>query len=765
MSLRLRMTLLAGACVLPAIFLLATSQWQLRQARESEVRREIAELAQSEANEIGTIIGGARKFLSALERTPPILEHNAPLCSAWLARLRRDYPSYATIRADDLSGRTFCSSDPGRAAFEGGTVHFETALRTRGFAVGAYSLSPLTCAPELPLARSILADDGTVLGVLVVAIDLHWLAQDLAAKLPPDAEVTVVDRDNVVLARVTTNETATTTGVTTNQQAEGDDWIVARAPVGQDGAELQVIAARPKQAAFAVLHRTTREGAVLIVAALALAFIAAGWIGRHFISAPIEALLSTTERLRQGSFSARTELVGGTSELSRLGVGLNALAEALEEREAARVDAEDRLRQFNATLEQRVAQRTQALAEANQRLAAESEERQRTEAALAQVQKLDAIGKLTGGVAHDFNNLLAAMLGSLELALNRVDEPRLRRLLTVAQQAGQRGAKLTAHLLAFSRKQDLVLRPVDMNAIIIGMTDMVTRTLGPLVRFRLDLTDDLCPAMADPVQLEVALLNLAVNARDAMPSGGTLSFRTRNVHLAEAPRTAAALAPGDYAMVAVIDTGEGMSADVRDKAFEPFYTTKGPGKGTGLGLSLVHGFAHQAGGSITIDSTPGKGTAISLYLPRAVAAVAEDTATRLDTPATMSRLSVLLVDDDAGVRETVREMLHSLGHDVIEAPGGPAALTLLREAGPFDLLLADYAMPGMTGAQLAAEAATLRPELRVLLITGYVDADALRSWSDRGRPVLKKPLTRSDLAAALCVAMAHAPDGTVDKDA
>src|SRR6185312_536461 len=251
-------------------------------------------------------------------------------------------------------------------------------------------------------------------------------------------------------------------------------------------------------------------------------------------------------------------LTGEGSELGRLGRALNALAFALEERQQEQHVAETQLLELAASLEHRVDERTQDLATANERLAAEAEERQRAQATLAQAQKLDAIGQLTGGVAHDFNNLLAAILGSLEIALKRTEEPRLHRLLTVARQAAERGAKLTTHMLAFSRKQDLVLQPVDVNGVISGMRDLLRRTLGPMVRMSDDLAAELWPAVADPVQLEVALLNLAVNARDAMPEGGALTFRTRNVTTAEAAGGQAAMASGDYVMVTVSDTGQGM---------------------------------------------------------------------------------------------------------------------------------------------------------------------------------------------------------------
>ena len=738
MSLRLRIILLAGCCLLPAALLLAGSQWQLRQARESEVRRALFELAASEASEIETTIDGARQFLTALQRTPAIMDRNAPLCSAWLARLRRDYPAYTSIRADSVSGRVFCSSDPGQAGFDGDAPYFQSALE-HGFAVGFYSLSR-SGHPELPLGLRITDYDGVTLGVLAIGLDLGSLGQDLQSQLPADATVTVLDGTGSTLVSLPRSRPAQEPGT------------VDRGPMLQSsvtlGSGLKVIAERPERSAFAVLDRTTRVGALLIAAALLLVCIFADWFGRRFIRAPVNRMLTTTDKLHRGDFSARTGFSTGRSELAKLSAGLDALAEELENRQNAQYDTERQLRELATTLELRVADRTRALLDANQRLMQETEQRQQIQNELSQAQKLDALGRLTGGVAHDFNNLLTAVLGSLEIVSRRVQDPKLTRLLDIAMQAARRGAELTAHMLAFSRKQDLVLRPVDINATVSGMRGLLTRTLGKTVRVNYDLAEDLWHATADSVQLEVALLNLAINARDAMPGGGSLLFRTRNICALEGPHSLAAPTPGEYTMVAVIDTGEGMPPEVQSKVFDPFFTTKGVGKGTGLGLSMVYGFTRQVGGTVTIDSSPGKGTAIGLYLPRAPmdaeAAVSEPVEAE-----PMEPLSVLLLDDDDMAREAIAAMLRELGHRVTEAADGASALDLARESDTFDIALADFAMPEMNGVRFAAELSTFRPNLPVLLVTGYTDRDALDGWLEQGGRTLPKPFNRSALTREL----------------
>jgi signal transduction histidine kinase/ActR/RegA family two-component response regulator len=763
MSLRLRLMLLAAICVLPAALLLVVTQFQLRRERESEVRREIAEVARSEADHVAGIIQGASQLLSALALSPAIRDRNAPYCSALLSRLMREHAYYAAISADDADGRSFCTSEPGKATFEGDRGYFHTAVAQRGFVVGEYGTSPLSKGPVLPVAQAIIAPEGNLLGVLVLSLNLDEVMHGLAARLPAKTALTIVDRNMTVVlqivdgtgpegpAALTQFLLAPPSGQPTIADiTDGADRaaIMARAPVGDGASGLQVVAARDRDIAFQSLSETTRDGAILIGVALALAVLTAAWVARRFVQRPIRELLGAADRLRDGDFGFRMTGTAGRSELARFGQGLNELAGVLEERERARVAAEGQLRELAATLEERVEQRTRELAEANARAAAETVERQRTEAELAQSQKLEAVGKLTGGVAHDFNNLLTAIMGTVELAMERVADANVKRLLAVAMQAAERGARLTRQMLAFSRKQDLTLQPVDINAAIIGMSDLLRRTIGAMVQIELDLADDLWLAMTDQVQLEVALLNLAVNAQDAMLEGGSLRLRSRNVTVVTTSQALPALQPGDYAMLTVSDTGHGMPAEVVANAFEPFFTTKEPSKGTGLGLSMVYGFARQAGGSATIESCVGKGTSVSIYLPRARAL--PDQKVQLLVSAAGSRpMRILLTDDDEGARVATKEMLADLGHDVVEAEDGPAALECLRTDGPFDLLIVDFAMPGMTGTDVAAQALDDVPDLAILFMTGYADSDRLRSWSERGYRTLSKPFHVAELAIAL----------------
>ena len=372
------------------------------------------------------------------------------------------------------------------------------------------------------------------------------------------------------------------------------------------------------------------------------------------------------------------------------------------------------------------------------RLRAEAQEQ------AVQGRKMEAIEQLTGGVAHDFNNLLAAVMGSVELAERKVTDERVLRLLRNAMQAAQRGARLTEQLLAFSLRQPLEARPVDLNGVLSAMAEQLHRTLGGGTAVVTRLAADLWPALADGHRVELAVLNLATNARDALQGGGEIWIETENLP-ADAPRPGTVPA-GDLVVLTVADTGEGMAPEVLARAFEPFFTTKPQGKGTGLGLAQVYGTARQLGGAITLRSRPGEGTTASVYLPRAEGVAHADVTRSQEREHAIGATRILVVDDDSQVRAVAVTLLEELGYEVVEAGGGPEALRLLREGDRIDMLLTDYAMPGMTGSELVAQALAHDPALGVLMMTGYADAAALPSGVV---PVLRKPFALDDLRAAV----------------
>ena len=423
------------------------------------------------------------------------------------------------------------------------------------------------------------------------------------------------------------------------------------------------------------------------------------------------------------------------------------------------------LEQFNADLERRVEERTAELRKFNEELELRINERTRErELALAQLfeaQKMDTIGRLTGGVAHDFNNLLMAVLGSLKLLEKRLpDDPQMRRLLQNALQGADRGKALTQRLLAFSRRQELKPEAVDVTRLMTGMEELLKRAVGHGIACHVELPTDLPPILADANQLELALLNVALNARDAMPAGGTIKISAvaqtvgaRGVKAwlhADSPETSAPNLPaGEYVLITVIDTGEGMDAATLAKATEPFFTTKGPGKGTGLGLSMVQGLAAQSGGLLRIQSEVGAGTVVELWLPKAKSVPAP--VTRLPETAVPSvaitPCKVLIVDDDVLVMTGTSAMVQDLGHTAIEAQSAAEALGLLSSGVRVDVVLTDHAMPSMTGLQLAECIQERYPGLPIILATGY--AELPNDPMILGIPRLAKPCTQLEIATAI----------------
>lgn len=372
--------------------------------------------------------------------------------------------------------------------------------------------------------------------------------------------------------------------------------------------------------------------------------------------------------------------------------------------------------------------------------------------ALFQSQKMDAIGQLTGGVAHDFNNLLMAIIGSIELLKKRIpDHPKVTPLLDNAMQGAKRGAALTQRLLAFARKQDLNLRSIDLPALVRGMTDLLRRTIGPLIVIETRMPEALAAVQADANQLELALLNLTMNARDAMPNGGSIVIAAREEIVADGG-PAGPLAPGRYVCLSVTDSGEGMDEATLKRAAEPFFTTKGIGKGTGLGLSMVHGLAEQSGGRLALSSKKGEGTTAELWLPLAEATAAQGDAARARNAgqAATRPLTVLAVDDDRLVLMNTVAMLEEMGHTVLEATSGHQALEILRQHATLDLLITDEAMPQMTGLQLAKTVQAERPGLPIILATGYAEVPR-----ESTLPKLSKPFFQEDLVRAVAAAVHH----------
>lgn len=470
----------------------------------------------------------------------------------------------------------------------------------------------------------------------------------------------------------------------------------------------------------------------------------------RFAEAPLLPALLQAEAARLASSglvraareaTERATKLAGALDRARAEVGNKAieLSAAL-----SRADSLNReLSQLNQTLEQRVAD--------------EIQERMQVEEALRQAQKMEAIGQLTGGVAHDFNNLLTVIMGSLDSIRRQLDDPakeldvaRLRRLQGMAFQGAERAATLTSRLLAFARRQPLKPEPIDVDKLTTGLSDLLRRTLGERIALQTVSAPGLWLARADRAELESVLVNVAINARDAMPDGGKLTIETANVWLDEnyVGALIEPVPPGQYVMLAVADTGHGMDRDTLDRVFEPFFTTKEVGKGTGLGLSQVYGFVRQSGGHIRIYSEPGAGTTIKLYLPRETDLSTEALAPALEIVADGGSETILVVEDHDGLREYSTSVLRELGYCVLESAEGGEALELLRTRADVQLLFTDVVLPGLNGRQLADEALLVRPDLKVLFTTGYTrNAIVHNGQLDHGVDLISKPFTFAALAA------------------
>ncbi|SDT60931.1 ATP-binding protein [Pseudomonas prosekii] len=438
------------------------------------------------------------------------------------------------------------------------------------------------------------------------------------------------------------------------------------------------------------------------------------FLERPFHPVTLISLVTTALRGRRRQYEARDRLIDLSQSEQRLQITLE-------------------------TLEQQVEERTAQL--------------RHNEEALRQSQKMEAVGQLTGGIAHDFNNMLTGIIGSLELLRRRLARGRtedLDGLIDLGVTSANRAAGLTHRLLAFSRRQSLDSKPVEMNALVTSMGELLQRSINETIQLDMQLNEKLWVAEADPNQLESALLNLVLNARDAMPDGGKLTVKTFNQHLDAAfTETHGNLQPGDYVVLSVTDTGCGMPQSTISRAFDPFFTTKPIGQGTGLGLSMIYGFSKQSRGHVTIESEVGKGTTVNLYLPRNINDLVQDALVSIEqAPYALDGETVLIVEDDPAVRVLVSAVLSELGYAFVEAGDADSAVPILDSDQRIDLLISDVGLPGMNGRQLAEIGRQYRPDLKVLFITGYAEHAAVRGgFLDPGMQMITKPFTFDLLTA------------------
>ncbi len=735
MSLRTRLLILVIAAMLVPAILVGL---RFVQNRTSDINAALANLSASAKDISGDLdekIQGTAQLHYGLARARDLDTRDKAACSAFLSAVREEYRQFTGILTINPDGSLFCNSlRTDRTLDLRDRTYFKQALVAKDVVTLEPVFGRLTGISVLQIAYPVRQESGELKFILLASFNLQKFAEYHDKRLSGETKILLVDKKGTIMVAPDEKDWTERAGATianselfrfaaeldgrplrevTDRNGRTHVWAVARSPLGRD-AGLYILVGRSKGSLLAAANtRLYEDLAILAVASLLL--LAGVWLlATMSVGRQVGRLAAMATKLGLGDLSARIAPPHPRGELGGLMTLLNGTAKSLER------------------------QRT-AIDELNQKL--------------TQSQKMEAMGQLTGGVAHDFNNLLTVILGNAEhLAEKLAAHKELHDIAENIATAAERGSDLTRSLLAFARKQPLMPRDIDIGQKIVSMEPLLRRTLAEHIECEFGLDANLWQASVDPGQLASALLNLVLNARDAMPSGGKLTVTVQNISLSESDVDVnGQTRPGDYVMVAVTDTGTGMTADVAGRAFEPFFTTKDVGKGTGLGLSMVYGFAQQSGGAMQIRSEPGFGTAVRLFFPRLATRHASAAPPAGQHAKPTGSETILVVEDDDMVRSYVESELKALGYSVVVTRNGPAALAILRGPEKIDLLFTDVVMPGgMFGTELAKEAARLRPNLKIVLTSGYSEhpVDAIDGDGCEVR-ILNKPYRQHDLAAIL----------------
>ncbi|MXQ13376.1 hybrid sensor histidine kinase/response regulator [Microvirga makkahensis] len=684
-SVRLHRLLLVASLLVPAVVFLAAAAWnraEVLRDNEETITRTTAilhEHARKVLDTVELVLGRVEDHIQNMT-----LEEIASLeTSGFLQRLKVPLEQVVSIWIADAAGRVLAGSqhwDPAItiAGREWFEVHRE---RDAGTYISAAFEGKATRTLSFAISRRRSTPEGHFAGTIHIALSPEYFSRFFQEVFPPGTHTaSLIRQDGTILAR--------------------SPMSSLNMRLGPESPLMRSIATQPDEGTFSGISTTDGEDRF--------------YAYRRVAPYPVYVISGVDVDAVFGRWYRNLAVyatVAGLSALTLLLVSWLALRRAEAEQVAL----------------------VQLRHESEQRLAAEQR--------LLQAQKMESIGQLTGGIAHDFNNLLAVILGNLDLLRKRITDERAKRLLEGAIQGAQRGAALTQRLLAFSRRQDLTPQAVDVPRLVAGMTDLLSRSLGPSIKIATWFPADLPPVKVDPNQLEMALLNLAVNARDAMTVSGKITISAR----AEDVEQDNVLSPGAYVCVCVSDTGMGMDAATLARAIEPFFTTKGVGKGTGLGLSMIHGLAVQSGGTLRLKSEVGKGTTAEIWLPQGEPVSEIRPCHERERPARRA-CTVLLVEDDPLVMMGTAAMLEDLGHTVAEASSGEAALSILRTDVSIDLVVTDHAMPGMTGLELAERIRTKWPSMPILLASGHAE---LPERAGLAIPRLTKPFQRDELENAI----------------
>jgi len=766
-NLLVRLAWIVAAAAAPALLVLVFLQLDMEQASMSHLSNEEMRQANTTEADFISVIDGVRELSASIAQAASVQARSTG-CQASLDALAAAMPRYGLIAVIDDTGKPICATPMPMLAALTPMIHEQISQAGPGreFHVGNYLPAAPVGPDMLLLFQTLPAHDGNV--TIAIGLRLDWLDQHYQNwDRVPSSRILIADRRGTILVRVPDNanrigisllpgtlvlQSRNDSGLTTVHDEIGVERLAAYvpAPPDQHGAFVMVTASMDMIGAD--FFASERRGFVVLGIGVAVSMITTLLAGHRLIRRPTHVLMETARAWARGDLATRVEVEpDDRSEFGRISRALNNMAAAMQRQVAAR-------QELQANLEARVADRTRDLLLSRDRLQVALGEQAKSEASLRQAQKMQMVGQLAGGIAHDFNNLLTALIGALDMLRPRLDsrDTRSLRLLDNAMQSAERGARLTSQLLAFSRRQRLLPVATDMNQIIDGMMELIVTTIGRDIRVHTELQSDLHNALVDPNQLEAALLNLALNARDAMPKGGVLTLITRNQRIAETQAGQDGtneLLRGDYVAVMVQDNGTGMQHDVLARVFEPFFTTKGIGHGSGLGLSQVHGLAAQSGGAVRIISQPGVGTTVTLLLPAARAS------TRGASPSgAVEAKLVMVVDDDAEVRALIGDMLAELGHRPMLMADPASALARLEQAQHVDILMADYTMPGMNGAELISRAVGMHPGLPTILASGH--ADLPPRARDVADAILAKPFTLTTLIQAIHTVLAHKAQAT-----
>jgi signal transduction histidine kinase len=732
MSIRARLLIITLVAMLLAVTLVARRYVQEREHHIQHATQRLPAVAAGIAAMLDEKIQGTAQLQFGLARADDLDTGDRTACSRFLSRVRDKHPQYTGILTIEPDGQLFCDSlATGRDLDLRDRLYFQRARDAKDNIVMQPAFGRLTGLAVLQVAYPVRSEEGVLKRVLLASLNLVRLARAHAQDpTMPDLQLLVLDHAGLLLTRTNARPGEFQPGASlathelfrfANAQPQGgvreitradgrvQVWAVASTALTRE-AGIHILAGRSSNAIVATANRQFTEDLALLAGGAALLFLAVWAFSEVAIRRHVGTIAGMVRRFGGNDRTARIPQPHPRGELGELMGLLNQMAEAQEAQQAAIEDLNDRLRVS---------------------------------------QRLEAVGQLTGGIAHDFNNLLTVILGNAEMLNERLaGQPRLAPLAGMVVEAAERGAELTQRLLAFARKQALEPRAVDVNAQVAALDALLRRTLGEHIEIAFDSGAEPCNALVDPSQLDSAVLNLCLNARDAMPDGGRLTIETANVQLGP---DYAALWPdvqvGDYVLLAVSDTGSGIAPEHLSRVFEPFFTTKEQGKGTGLGLAMIYGLIKQSGGHITVYSELGQGTTVKLYLPCTREPVSIDTRKAGPAQAQGGIETILLVEDDALVRRYAQDQLRALGYEVIETENGVQALAVLRSGRAVDLLFTDVVMPGMSGPDLAHAALALRPGLKVLYTSGYTENAIVHNGRlDAGVHLLSKPYRRDDLA-------------------